>query len=99
MFEWFSAMVSQFGIEVAAVGALAYGTYKFRRFKAIAGVVVGGIGTVATIGAVFIGGLFIATLAGWFDAGAAVSDIAGAAGGAWDAVGRRAVEWALEEVA
>jgi hypothetical protein len=100
-FEWFGALVAQFGREVALVIAVLYGGYKFRRIKSILGGLVAAIGTAATVGALVIGALVLGMAGGWIaiDVGQIVGDVTTGAGTVWDVAGKRVVDWVSQEVA
>ena len=100
MFDWFSALVAQFGKEVALVVAVLYGGYKFRRIKSIIGGLVAAVGTVATFGALTVGALVLGMATGWVsvDVGQMLGDIVSGAGTAWDIIGEDAVDWISTEV-
>jgi hypothetical protein len=100
MFDWFSALVAEFGKEVALVTAVVYGGYKFRRIKSIIGGLVAAVGTVATFGALVVGALVLGMATGWIsiDVGQMIGDIVSGAGTAWDVAGEDAVNWVTTEV-
>ncbi|NHN63831.1 hypothetical protein G9463_11050 [Haloarcula sp. JP-Z28] len=100
MFDWFGALVAEFGKEVALVTAVVYGGYKFRRIKSIIGGLVAAVGTVATFGALTVGALVLGMATGWIsvDVGQMIGDIVAGAGTAWDVAGKGAVDWLTTEV-
>lgn len=100
MFDWFSALVAEFGKEVALVVAVLYGGYKFRRIQKVLGALVAAVGTVATFGALTVGALVLGMATGWIsvDVGQMLGDIVSGAGTAWDVAGKGAVDWITTEV-
>lgn len=100
MFDWFSALVAEFGKEVALVTAVVYGGYKFRRIRSVVGGLVAAVGTVATFWALIVGALVLGMATGWIsiDVGQMIGDIVSGAGTAWDVAGEDAVNWVTTEV-
>lgn len=96
-FEWFSALVSQFGKEVAMAIAVLYGGYKFHRIKSIFGTAVSSVGFAATVGAIVVGAVVLASTLGWvaLDPGKMLSDITSGAGAIWDIIGKPATDMLL----
>ncbi|GGK64531.1 hypothetical protein [Haloarcula sebkhae] len=100
MFDWFSALVAEFGKEVALVVAVLYGGYKFRRIQSLIGGVVAAVGTAATFLALIVGALVLGMATGWIsvDVGQMIGDIVAGAGTAWDVAGEDALDWVTTEV-
>ena len=96
-FEWFGALVAQFGKEVAMAIAVLYGGYKFHRIKSILGAVVSSIGFAATVGAMVVGGVVLASTLGWVSLAPAkmLSDVTGGAGTLWEVVIKPATDMLL----
>lgn len=96
-FEWFGTLVAEFGKEVAMTVAVVYGGYKFHRLKSILGAAVSSIGFAATVGAIVLGAVVLASTLGWvaLDPAKMFSDLTGGAGALWNLLVKPAVDMLL----